>query len=215
MKITRIDTLRLDEFPSLVHVLVHTDEGLVGLGETFFFADAVEAHVHTVAGYLLGRGPGDDRAARAHAARLRRHGGQRRRDARRLGDRHRAVGSLRPGGRTAAPPGPRRRLPRLDPHLQHVCRLPLRPRRERPGGDELGPAGADPEGPYEDLDAFLNRADDLARDLLVQGITGMKIWPFDPYAEASLGHDISDAPTSTARSSRSGRSARRSARRST
>ena len=43
MKITRIDTLRLDEFPSLVHVLVHTDEGLVGLGETFFCADAVEA----------------------------------------------------------------------------------------------------------------------------------------------------------------------------
>ena len=38
-----------------------------------------------------------------------------------------------------------------------------------------------------------NRADELARDLRAQGITGMKIWPFDPYAEASLGHDISTA----------------------
>src|SRR3954464_6098945 len=57
MKITRVDTLRLSEFPSLVHVLVHTDDGLVGLGETFFFADAVEAHTHAVAGYLLGQDP--------------------------------------------------------------------------------------------------------------------------------------------------------------
>src|SRR4051794_9437454 len=57
VKITRIHTLRLEEFPSLVHVLVHTDDGLVGLGEKFFFADAVEAHTHAVAGYLLGQDP--------------------------------------------------------------------------------------------------------------------------------------------------------------
>ena len=49
MRITAVDTLRLGEFPSLLYVLVRTDEGLVGLGETFFFADAVEAHVHAVA----------------------------------------------------------------------------------------------------------------------------------------------------------------------
>ena len=55
------------------------------------------------------------------------------------------------------------------------------------------PDGDEAEGPYEDLDAFLHRADELARDLLASGITGMKIWPFDPYAEASLGHDISGA----------------------
>src|SRR3954463_14148102 len=67
MKITRVDTLRLSEFPSLVYVLVHTDEGLVGLGETFFFADAVEAHVHeVVADYLLGQDPAQvERHARA------------------------------------------------------------------------------------------------------------------------------------------------------
>ena len=57
---------------------------------------------------------------------------------------------------------------------------------QRSGGHELGAAARTAaEGPYEDLDAFLNRADELARDLLAQGITGMKIWPFDPYAEAS------------------------------
>jgi len=39
----------------------------------------------------------------------------------------------------------------------------------------------------------LHRADELAEDLLSQGITGMKIWPLDPYAETSDGHYISDA----------------------
>jgi galactonate dehydratase len=39
------------------------------------------------------------------------------------------------------------------------------------------------QGPYEDLDAFLHRAGELALSLLEQGITGMKIWPFDVAAE--------------------------------
>jgi L-alanine-DL-glutamate epimerase-like enolase superfamily enzyme len=45
-------------------------------------------------------------------------------------------------------------------------------------------------GDYEDLDAFLNRADELAHSLLEEGITGMKIWPFDMAAERSGGTDI-------------------------
>jgi galactonate dehydratase len=49
------------------------------------------------------------------------------------------------------------------------------------------------EGPFEDLDAFLHRAGELAQSLLESGITGMKIWPFDPYAEASDGQYISAA----------------------
>jgi L-alanine-DL-glutamate epimerase-like enolase superfamily enzyme len=48
-------------------------------------------------------------------------------------------------------------------------------------------------GPYEDLDAFLHRADELALSLLEQGITAMKIWPFDIAAERTGGFDISPA----------------------
>jgi L-alanine-DL-glutamate epimerase-like enolase superfamily enzyme len=48
-------------------------------------------------------------------------------------------------------------------------------------------------GPYEDLDGFLYRAGELAQSLLEEGITGMKIWPFDPYAELTGGHYISAA----------------------
>lgn len=47
------------------------------------------------------------------------------------------------------------------------------------------------DGPYEDLDGFLHRADEVAHSLLEQGITGMKIWPFDIAAERTAGYDIS------------------------
>jgi L-alanine-DL-glutamate epimerase-like enolase superfamily enzyme len=50
-----------------------------------------------------------------------------------------------------------------------------------------GLPGERAEGPYEDLDAFLNRADELAHSLIEQGITGMKIWPFDIAAERTGG----------------------------
>ena len=45
-------------------------------------------------------------------------------------------------------------------------------------------------GDFEDLDAFLNRADELAHSLLEMGITAMKIWPFDYAAEATHGQWI-------------------------
>ena len=46
---------------------------------------------------------------------------------------------------------------------------------------------------YDDLNGFLHRADELALDLLSEGITAMKIWPFDLAAEATGGVDISAA----------------------
>jgi galactonate dehydratase len=56
MKVVQVNTLRLDEFPNILFLQIHTDEGLTGLGETFFGARAVEAYVHeTVAPYLLGK----------------------------------------------------------------------------------------------------------------------------------------------------------------
>ena len=36
MKITALETIRLEEFANLLWLKVHTTEGLVGLGETFF-----------------------------------------------------------------------------------------------------------------------------------------------------------------------------------
>ena len=38
MKITAIETLRTEEFANVIWVRVHTDAGVVGLGETFYGA---------------------------------------------------------------------------------------------------------------------------------------------------------------------------------
>ena len=58
MKITAIETLRTAEFANVLWARVHTDAGVIGLGETFYGAGAVEAHIHdTLAGRLLGRDP--------------------------------------------------------------------------------------------------------------------------------------------------------------
>ena len=58
MKITALETILLDEFPNLLWVQVHTDAGHVGIGETFYGARAVEAHIHEwLAPRLLGADP--------------------------------------------------------------------------------------------------------------------------------------------------------------
>jgi L-alanine-DL-glutamate epimerase-like enolase superfamily enzyme len=46
---------------------------------------------------------------------------------------------------------------------------------------------------YDDLNGFLHRPKELARDLLDSGITGMKIWPFDFAAERTKGTHISNS----------------------
>ncbi|MBA3448976.1 MAG: mandelate racemase/muconate lactonizing enzyme family protein, partial [Pseudaminobacter sp.] len=58
MKITSLETIRLNEFANIIWVRLHTDEGVSGLGETFMGAAAVEAYLHeTVAPKLIGRDP--------------------------------------------------------------------------------------------------------------------------------------------------------------
>src|SRR5579871_5505147 len=58
MKITALETIRIAEFANLLWLKVHTSEGIIGLGETFFLAGTVEAYVHEcLAQKLLGRDP--------------------------------------------------------------------------------------------------------------------------------------------------------------
>ena len=49
MKIVAVETMRLAEFANLCWVRLYTDEGVVGLGETFMGAGAVEAYIHETA----------------------------------------------------------------------------------------------------------------------------------------------------------------------
>ncbi len=192
MKVSRIDTLRIDEFPNLLFLEVHADEGLAGLGETFFGARAVEAYVHeSVAPYLLGKDP---LHIDKHAKELYGYLGYASSGAETRGNSAVDIALWDLFGKASGQPlyqllgGASRESIRT----YNTC-AGYRYVREAPR-QEVSNWGLpeEAEGPYEDLDAFLNHPGELAESLLSEGITGMKIWPFDPYAEASGGHYISD-----------------------
>ena len=58
MKITSIETIRVDERPQIIWVNIHTDQGFIGLGETYYAPTVVESAIHDHFGPLLiGRDP--------------------------------------------------------------------------------------------------------------------------------------------------------------
>ncbi|MBC8452889.1 MAG: mandelate racemase/muconate lactonizing enzyme family protein [Chloroflexi bacterium] len=60
MIISKIETIRVGQFPDLIFVQVHTDTGLIGLGETWYAASTVESAIHDHFGPLLiGRDPAE------------------------------------------------------------------------------------------------------------------------------------------------------------
>lgn len=190
MKITSLETVRLGEFANLVWVRLHTDEGITGLGETFMGAAAVESYLHeTVAPKLIGRDPMHIEAINRD---LLGYLGWRGAGVETRGNSAvdialwdifgKALGvpvSIALGGRS-----------RESVRTYNTCagyKYVRDARAQAVANWGVGEA----EGPYEDLDGFLHRADELAHSLLEQGITGMKIWPFDIAAERTDGLDIS------------------------
>jgi len=191
MRITALETTRLASRANLLWVHVHTDEGLVGLGETFRGAEAVEAFLHaSVAPMLLGRDP---LAIDAIAKLLTepylgfRSSGVEMRAASAVDI---ALWDL--AGKAAGMP--------VWQMLGGLSRDRIRTYNTcagyaynaSGGRREIG-AGDAPAGPYDDQVAFERDAGELAESLLAEGITAMKIWPFDRYAARSGGNFISSA----------------------
>lgn len=190
MKVSAIETIRSKEHPNLLWVQVHTDGGLVGLGETFYGPAAAEGHIHgTIAPYLIGK---DATNIEAHQAHLTGYVG--------------FVGaSAEMRGRSAVDIalwdilGQAKGMPLADLlggrvrdkiKVYNTCAgYSYVQTKATQGTDNFGLAAK--KGQYEDLEAFLNRADELAHSLLEMDITAMKIWPLDYAAEASSGHWIS------------------------
>jgi len=183
MRIDRIDTVRHDDFPNLLWVQVFTDDGLIGTGETFYGTEAVEAHLHAVAApQLLG---GDARRIAAHQATLQGYVGYagsgaetRARSAIDI-----ALWDLR--ARAADVP--------VYDTLGGLTRESIRTYNTCAGSHYVRRHGQSTQNWGIDLQRFLHDAGPLAEELLAEGITGMKIWPFDRYAELSRGSAISAA----------------------
>ena len=58
MRVVRIDTIRSKRYPAVIWVRVHTDAGLIGLGEGHNGPASIEARIHeSIAPYLLGQNP--------------------------------------------------------------------------------------------------------------------------------------------------------------
>ncbi len=192
MKITAIETIRLPDRPNLLLAQLHTDEGLIGLGETSRGARAVEAQLHElVAPALLGKDP---LAISQHS--------------RALLDSYLGFASAGVEVRAAsvvdmalwdifgqAVGQPIYQL------LGGACRDRIRAYNTCAGYHyntrtvarrQIGALDR-PEGPYDDQIAFTHRADELAHSLLAEGFTAMKIWPFDPLAQRSTGSFLSRA----------------------
>ncbi|HYO88578.1 MAG TPA: hypothetical protein VER79_08005, partial [Candidatus Limnocylindrales bacterium] len=173
MKITAIETLQWPEYPRLMVVRVHTDSGLVGLGETVDKIPGAKAALHgTVAPLVLGQDALDIEGLwRFVMDNLMYHGY--------AGAETRALSALEValwdimgkhygaplyhllGGKT------RERIPTYNTCIGF--------------GDVL------------DYAAWHDDAGKLAQSLLADGIGAMKIWPFDQFSEASFGQYISMA----------------------
>jgi L-alanine-DL-glutamate epimerase-like enolase superfamily enzyme len=188
MKISAITTVRVDSFPNLLFVEIETDDGHTGLGETFYGADAVEAHLHgIVAPHLIGRDPRDLRKISTELVGYNGYAG--------TGAETRARSAVDIAlwdilGKSTGEPlynllgGKSRDRIRI----YNTCAGPAYVNGAE--GQSVANWGVK-EGKLEDLYAAINRPGELAAELLAHGITGMKIWPFDSYAESTNGHDIS------------------------
>jgi len=185
MKIIQIETItQIPDIPALSFVRIHTDEGVVGLGETYYTPESVAAYVHEViAPVIIGRDPLTDGGIwdDLHERSARRGGGGT--DMRALSAVDLALWDLR--GQALGVP-------------VHT----LLGGSEKPAGVTVyntcagttyssgSAVGKGTSSDGDDLWMALNAPGELATQLVEQGYTGMKVWPFDAYAAADHGRRI-------------------------
>jgi galactonate dehydratase len=191
MKISSVKPFVHPDFPNLVYVEVTTDEGIVGLGESYYFGSTVAHFINEFAGpAILGKDPLDRESISKTLTTY--------------------VGYNSSGVETRARSA-------IDIALWDIAgKIANKPIYRLIGGDSPRPLriyntcagkeymrksnqgskswGLDNESnTYEDLRAFMIDAGSLAKELLSEGVTAMKIWPFDLFSEKNWGSEISAA----------------------
>ena len=173
MRITRIDTIRVGQHPNLLWVEIHTDNGLVGLGETFYVPGAVAAVIHDVAAPLLiGADPLEIERIWHSLFHIVNYYGY-------AGAEMRAISALDIAlwdiaGKAAGQP------------VYNLMGGQVRDRIRTYNTCAT-------YGDVDDYTAFHEHAGELAESLLAEGITAMKIWPWDIYAAAPNAAGIAPA----------------------
>ncbi|MEX0761003.1 MAG: mandelate racemase/muconate lactonizing enzyme family protein [Dehalococcoidia bacterium] len=195
MKITSIETIRVGWYPRPVWVQVHTDEGLVGLGETTVSPAAAEAVIHhDLAEYLMGKDPLD--VTSHHAEMMRRLRTWRTRDAATQAISAVDIALWDIAGQAKGEPIHRMLggKARDQIRIYNTCASPAYAVRQGTSTTEISRpgTGSGNEPIQDDLQAFLTDAGTLAESLLAEGITAMKIWPFDQFAPESNGQMITN-----------------------
>jgi len=162
MKITKVETIKYVLQPNILWVRIHTDNGLIGLGETYYLPKATEAIVHDmIADFLLDQSPFD---------------------VERLWDNVFSWANF--FGYAGAE---MRALSAVDIALWDLTGQAT----GQPIYNLIGGKSRDRiriyntcvnAGPYHDQDDFIERPGELAKSLLSQGITALKIWPWDRFA---------------------------------
>lgn len=189
-RITALRTLRITERPNLIWVELETDDGLVGLGESFRGAQAVEAVLHeTVAPWLIGRDAQHIEAVSNHLMNPYLGFNSSGAEIRAASAVDIALWDLA-GQRQGMPTyiamggGVRDSIRAYNTCAGYAYNSNNAARRDITAQDEA-------RGPYDDQIAFTRDAGVLAESLLSEGYSAMKIWPFDIYAPATGGHMIS------------------------
>ena len=192
-KITKIETIRNPKYAKILWTVVHDESGEFGIGETSWGPDTVETFIlKEIAPGMIGKNPME------------------------LSKRWDEICKL---GITVRPSGAEvRSLSAIDMALHDlVGKLSEQPLYQILGGlfrekikiyntcagysygvnrpetyrNIPGDVDHMPDQKYEDQQAFMTDAGELAKSLLEEGVSAMKIWPFDQFAGKTNGEFIS------------------------
>ncbi|MBP1933681.1 mandelate racemase/muconate lactonizing enzyme family protein [Ammoniphilus resinae] len=171
MRITKVETIQLKQHPRELILRIHTNEGIIGLGETNAKPDPVREMIHSVcAEILLGEDPRNIDKIWSTFYRVFNHHGF-------TGTEMRALSAI-------------------DIALWDILGKVF----NQPIYRLLGGASRDKINVYNtcvgymsnnDRDRFMTEPEKLAEELLKKGITNLKIWPFDELSKNYQGNYIS------------------------
>lgn len=189
MKITTVESFVHPDFPNIIYVKIGTDGGVYGVGESYYFGRTVATFVDEfIAPTIIGLDPSNiesiSRKLTTYTGALSSGVEMRAKSAVDI-----ALWDIK--GKVEGKPiyqllgGSSKALP-----IYNTCAGRGYMRKSDQDSSAWGISADNDQ--YEDLQAFLTDAGALAKTLQAEGIGGMKIWPFDIYAEKNDGADISD-----------------------